>query len=101
MKDYISSVWDKRDWKEYEGDIQGMQDFMDQPTVDEETFKYFYSKNMFLDNHRKEDFLQVVPEYKPFLEKYITKNFYGSYINKYKDEPYGPTNSIPMVLLNE
>ena len=93
MKDYISSVWDKRDWKEYESDIQGMRDFMAQPTVDEETFKYFYSQNMYLDNHRKESFLDVVPEYTKFLERYIS--------DKYKEEPYGPTNSIPMVLIDE
>ena len=63
------------------------------PTVDEETFKYFYSKNMYLDNHRKENFLDVVPEYTKFLERYIS--------DKYKEEPYGPTNSIPMVLIDE
>ena len=93
LKDLIEADWLQYDWKEYNDDIQGMRNFMAQPTVDEETFEYFLSKNVYLDNHRKENFSEVVPEYTKILARY-------SY-DKYLSEPYGPGNSIPMVVLNE
>ena len=89
LKEYILQDWRKRDWKQYTQDIEGFISYMQQPTVDENTFKHFLSKNIFLDKFRNEKLFDVVPEYEQFLSKYVTET----------DEPYSPNSSIPVVIL--
>ena len=71
----------------YKDDIDGFINYMRQPGVDEETFKYFLSKNIALDKFRKEDLFTVVPEYEPLLNKYVTE----------PTEAYSVKNTIPIV----
>ena len=93
LKEFIEHRWlydDKgnvRDWGMYKDDIDGFINYMRQPGVDEETFKYFLSKNIALDKFRKEDLFTVVPEYEPLLNKYVTE----------PTEAYSVKNTIPIV----
>ena len=93
LKEFIEHRWlydDKgnvRDWGMYKDDINGFINYMRQPGVDEETFKYFLSKNIALDKFRKEDLFTVVPEYEPILNKYVTE----------PTEAYSVKNTIPIV----
>ena len=93
LKEFIEHRWlydDKgnvRDWGMYKDDIDGFINYMRQPGVDEETFKYFLSKNIALDKFRKEDLFTVVPEYESILNKYVTE----------PTEAYSVKNTIPIV----
>ena len=93
MKQFIENRWlydDKgnvRDLGKHKQDILGYIDFMNQPHVTEETFKYFLAKNIFLDNWRGEDLFATIPEYEVFLNKYITE----------PTEAYSVINTIPIV----
>ena len=93
MKQFIENRWlydDKgnvRDLGKHKQDIMGYIDFMNQPHVTEETFKYFLAKNIFLDNWRGEDLFATIPEYEVFLNKYITE----------PKEAYSVINTIPIV----
>ena len=93
MKDFIESRWlydDKgnvRKLGDYEKEIRGYINFMHQPHVTEETFKYFLEKNIFLDEFRNEDLFTTVPEYKQFLDKYVGE----------PREAYSVINTIPIV----
>ena len=97
LKAFIEQRWlydDKnniRDWGQYKDDIYGFINYMKQPGVDEETFKYFFAKNIALDKFRKEDLFTVVPEYEPFLNKYVTE----------PTEAYSVSNTIPIVHVDE
>ena len=93
MKQFIENRWlydDKgnvRNLGKHKQDILGYIDFMNQPHVTEETFKYFLAKNIFLDNWRGEDLFATIPEYEVFLNKYITE----------PTEAYSVINTIPIV----
>jgi len=87
LKDLIKQNWSEFDWGDYQKDIDGFINFMNMPSADEDTFKYFMSKCSSLDAARNDSLFNIVPEYRSVLEKYVTKS----------NLPYFQTNTIPIV----
>ena len=87
IKNHIRDDWDKRDWGQYTGDIEGFKNFMNMPSADEKTFEYFMAKSTGLDIMRGENILDVLPEYEPYLLPYMV----------YDEGPYEYSNRIPII----
>jgi sulfatase maturation enzyme AslB (radical SAM superfamily) len=87
LKDLIKQNWSEFDWGKYQKDIDGFINFMNLPSADENTFKYFMSKSDSLDVVRKDSLFNAVPEYKDILKKYVSVH----------RQPYSQINTIPIV----
>ena len=87
LKDLIKQNWSEFDWGDYQKDIDGFINFMNMPSADEDTFKYFMSKCSSLDAARNDSLFDVVPEYKSILQTYVTET----------EKPYTQINTIPIV----
>ena len=75
LKIFIAAEWDKYDWgPEHTDIVEGIKSFMFSSVANESQFQIYVNDMVKLDKHRNQNFLEVVPEYEPFLKKYVKDN---------------------------
>lgn len=70
LKNHLYQMWKTYDWREYQGDIDAIINFMFSKQVTDEEFREHFKQNEVIDIRRKEKLFDAVPEYKELLSEF-------------------------------